>query len=71
MQNSLLFMEGLSLAGVPYEAHIYPKGGHGLALADQTTAMGTWHLNQDCAGWFSLAVSWINRMLGTPKLADA
>lgn len=71
VQNSLLFLEGLSLAGVSYEAHIYPSGGHGLALADQTTAMGTWHLNPDCAGWFSLAVSWINRTLGTPALADA
>ena len=30
MQNAVLYMGALAAAGVPFEAHIYPHGAHGL-----------------------------------------
>lgn len=32
VDNSLAFAEALQRAGVPFEAHIYEKGGHGMGL---------------------------------------
>ena len=37
VENSLYYMEALSKAKVPFEAHIYEWGGHGLSLCDETT----------------------------------
>ncbi len=37
VMNSLLYAEALSKSRVPYEMHIYPFGGHGLATADEQT----------------------------------
>ncbi|MGN0907670.1 MAG: alpha/beta hydrolase, partial [Bullifex sp.] len=33
LENSLLYMAALKRAGVPFEAHIFPYGGHGYATA--------------------------------------
>jgi hypothetical protein len=46
--------------GLLFEAHIYPKGPHGLSLANEIT----WEGNPDMkdahiAGWIDLAVEWI------------
>lgn len=61
VQNSLLYMSALSAYGIPYEAHILPHGGHGLSLADETTASGEWHDNPVCAPWFAACIAWIRR----------
>ena len=37
VENSLLFVTALRRAGVPAEFHMYPKGSHGLALANRLT----------------------------------
>jgi len=34
VENSLYAAEALSKAGIPYELHIYPDGGHGISLAN-------------------------------------
>lgn len=61
VQNSLLYLTALSAEQIPYEAHFYPHGAHGLSLADETTAMGDWHLNTTCASWFAACIAWIRR----------
>lgn len=61
VQNSALYMNALAAAGVPFEAHIYPRGAHGLSFADETTSMGDWHLIPVCAHWFADCVAWIRR----------
>lgn len=38
VQNSLLFANAMAAAGVPFELHVFPKGGHGLSLATSLTA---------------------------------
>ena len=55
VQNTLLFIEALTKAGVPFEAHIFPEGPHGLSLATKETT----HVNPHVAVWTDLAVKWI------------
>ncbi len=38
VENTLYMAQALKAAGVQAEVHIYPFGGHGLAMADETTA---------------------------------
>lgn len=38
VENTLCMAQALKTAGVQAEVHIYPFGGHGLAMADETTA---------------------------------
>lgn len=61
VENSLCLMSALSREKIPFECHIYPYGNHGLALADKTTAMGDWHIKDECANWTNLASDWILR----------
>ena len=35
VENSLEFAEALRNAGVPFDLHIYEKGGHGMGLGRQ------------------------------------
>lgn len=41
-ENSLLFAEALRKAGVPYELHVFEKGGHGVGLAQDDPALSVW-----------------------------
>ena len=61
VQNTLLYAAALAAQNIPFEAHIYPHGSHGLSLSDETTAMGEWHLNAVCAPWFAACIEWIRR----------
>ena len=61
VRHTLHMAEALSLAGVPFEVHIFEKGGHGLALADQTTTNHPWEWNEDAAGWINLCGAWLRK----------
>lgn len=37
VMNSLLYAQSLAAHHVPFELHIYPQGGHGLATCDHQT----------------------------------
>jgi dipeptidyl aminopeptidase/acylaminoacyl peptidase len=39
-QNSLLFAKALKENKVPFELHIFPRGGHGLSLANEESNYG-------------------------------
>ena len=62
VQNTMLFASALCQAGVPFEAHIYSVGGHGLSLATPLTrdALNN-RVQEECAGWLDLAISWLHR----------
>ncbi len=62
VMNSLLLMRALSQNDVSFEAHIFPTGGHGLSLADDTVATTEMGINEDCARWPELAWRWIHRI---------
>ncbi len=59
--NSLLYAEALAKNGIPLEAHIFPEGGHGISLADDTTAVLEKQINPVCAKWVDLAIDWLKR----------
>ncbi|MCI8776191.1 MAG: alpha/beta hydrolase [Oscillospiraceae bacterium] len=61
IENTLKFIEELSSKHIPFEAHIFPYGGHGLALCDEATAARDEHINRTCSQWFNLAVDWLRR----------
>lgn len=62
VQNTLTFVDALVKENIPLELHIYPKGVHGLALADESTANKNSldHINPHAASWFDLAIKWLN-----------
>ena len=62
VENSMLFAMSLRKAGVPFEAHLFSVGPHGLALANDLTESPE-HLGVEpaCTGWLDLAVNWLRR----------
>lgn len=62
VMNSILYMSSLAQNSVPFEAHIFPQGGHGLSLADETSAVGEHDINPVCAQWSEFAIRWLQRM---------
>lgn len=64
VENSLLFVSALKKAGVSTEFHMYPRGGHGLALASRLTAKADGGaVQEECCSWIDLAENWLERLL--------
>ena len=62
VQNALAMSKALSAKKVPFELHIYPKGKHGLALANEHTCNGDPEMIiPEVAGWIDLCCDWIRR----------
>ena len=61
--NSILMAQALAAQGIPYALHIFPRGAHGLSMADELTApVGNAALvNHQVTQWFPLAIEWINQ----------
>lgn len=54
IENSLDFATGMRKAGVPFDLHIYQKGGHGIGLGGGRTS-GTMHpWTSDCLFWLKV-----------------
>lgn len=62
VENSLWFAGALSRAKVPFELHIYPEGGHGIALANEVTSKTAEQLQPVAAEWINLATDWLKRL---------
>jgi acetyl esterase/lipase len=53
VENSIMFAEALRAAGVPFDLHIYQKGGHGMGLGGR--ADGPHHpWAADCLYWLKV-----------------
>jgi acetyl esterase/lipase len=63
VSQSLLHAAALAAARVPFEAHVYANGPHGMSLADEVTATRAGEIDPRVAGWFPLALSWLGRAL--------
>ena len=61
VENSLLFMQALQRHHVPFEAHLYPDGQHGLSLADPLTSTDDSQLLPHVADWILLAEKWLRK----------
>lgn len=63
MENSLLLVSAMRRAGIPVEYHLYPRGGHGLALATRLTETSDGrHIQEECATWVELAKNWMEHL---------
>lgn len=70
VENSLLFALALKKAGVSCEMHIFPKGPHGLALANSDTAPASDNINVRVAQWVELSVKWLNDLFDKGALGN-
>lgn len=53
VEHSLMLGRALAFAGVPFEMHVFPNGGHGLGLARN---------NPTAAQWIPLCQDWLKRL---------
>lgn len=59
VRNSLLYSEALALHQVPFELHVYPAGGHGLATVDEQTNDHLEAAVTHAADWIEAAKKWL------------
>ncbi|MDE6220389.1 MAG: alpha/beta hydrolase [Lachnospiraceae bacterium] len=60
LENSLMFASALREAGVNFEYHVFPHGGHGYALATRETAMKEGvEIEPQCEQWMALCRNWL------------
>jgi acetyl esterase/lipase len=60
LENSLMFAQALRKAGVNFEYHVFPHGGHGYALATkETSSLGKNETDPQCEQWMGLCKNWI------------
>jgi len=57
--HSLDYARRLHENGVPCELHLYEKGNHGLALADESSAVVAEQINPHVASWMKLSIEWL------------
>ena len=63
VENSLMLVSALRKAGVSTEFHMYPKGGHGLSLANHLTATAEGGaMQEECTSWIGLAHTWMEHL---------
>ncbi len=63
VENSLFMVSALRKYNIPTEFHLYPKGVHGLALANALTAdIGGGHTQKECETWIHLARTWMENL---------
>ena len=63
VENSLLLVAALRRENISTEFHMYPKGGHGLGLANELTATPDGGAYEpDCSSWISLVKTWLKNL---------
>jgi acetyl esterase/lipase len=68
VENTTRMATALAQAGLPFEVHIFEEGGHGLSLAEQSTAASLWELDAEAAKWVELAEAWLKKRFALPLL---
>jgi acetyl esterase/lipase len=58
VQNSLMFALALTEYDVPFEMHVYPKGGHGASLGNAIVGSGL----RSISGWIDDSIRWMNSL---------
>ncbi len=64
VENALLFSQALNARKIPFELHIYPRGWHGLALANEETRhkLDKEPLPAECQNWITMAGTWVKNL---------
>ena len=58
VQNTLLYGKALADGGIPFEMHIYPRGGHGVATANHITGCP----HTEMSVWMKESVRWMQQI---------
>ena len=63
VENSLMFASALREKRVPFELHVFPKGRHGMSLANAETSMGRPEMEDEAvAAWVALALRFLRTL---------
>lgn len=63
VENSLLFVQALRREKIPVEFHLFPSGGHGLALGNELTSMEEGkEIQPQVTAWIALAGNFIRNL---------
>lgn len=62
VENTLLYANALQGAKVPFELHLFPKGPHAMALADERTEGRPEQQDSHVANWFPLCLQWLETL---------
>ena len=63
VENSVLFFSALHANHVPVELHIFPRGPHGLSLANElTVSPDGYGIQKECEVWVDLAKTWMKNL---------
>lgn len=60
VENSMLLAISLRNNNIPFEAHFYEKGKHGLSLANKCTTLNEEYRRPHINTWFKLALEWLD-----------
>lgn len=63
VENTLMMASALRRAAVPTEVHIFPKGGHGLALCNPLTSTEPEQNLPECAKWTEMAARFLKMVM--------
>ena len=63
VENTLLMASALRRSGVTTEVHIFPHGGHGLALCNPLTSTGPEQNIPECAQWPEMAARFLRDVM--------
>ncbi|WP_100487236.1 alpha/beta hydrolase [Sporolactobacillus pectinivorans] len=68
MENTLVYVAELKKHHIPFEAHLFAEGKHGLSLANAITQKSNRpeDINAHVSHWFNLAVEWLSDRSGKP-----
>lgn len=58
VENTLLFASALKAKAIPFELHVYPKGVHGLSLANEQTGDVEELIVPEVQNWIEMAAKW-------------
>ena len=61
VENSLMYAAALRKNGVPFELHVYERGGHGLSTCQEITSREAGQTVPDDAEWIPAAIRFVRR----------
>ncbi len=67
VEESLCFANAMDRQNIPFELHIFPNGGHGLATGDTETCDG---VDPSFSKWIELSILWLDRLFTEGGPAD-
>lgn len=65
VENTIRFIDELNKQKIPFEAHIFQKGQHGLSLAKPLSSSGfKANVNENVANWVPMSIAWLKNIFG-------